>query len=149
MRELTKTKGVKGYTIEEGVLLKLKRSARGRIFSQLVVPESIREDVLRMCHDDFTGSHLGQKKTWAKLSNRFYCHNSYKDTRDYVDSCETCAKIKKPPASRANLKPITEFDKPFDIVGMDILELSRNSAGNKYLSFSRITSQSGLRPFEI
>lgn len=122
----------KAYSIEEGVLLKLKKNSNGRVLRQLVVPLAMREEVLRMCHDDFTGAHLGQKKTWAKLNNRFYWPGSYKDTIDHVESCEVCAKIKCPQATRAELKPIVEFDKPFDMVGMDILELSRTSLGNRY-----------------
>lgn len=44
-----------------------------------------------------------------------------------------CAKIKSPPPNRAELKPITEFSKPFDMVAVDILELSTTSSGNRYV----------------
>jgi hypothetical protein len=50
-----------------------------------------------------------------------------------VDSCEVCAKLKNPLASRAELQPITDFSKPFDMVAMDILELTRTNSGNKYV----------------
>ena len=41
--------------------------------------------------------------------------------------------MKDPTPNRERLKPILDFDKPFDIVGMDILELSRTSSGKKYV----------------
>jgi hypothetical protein len=44
-----------------------------------------------------------------------------------------CAKIKCPQASRAPLNQIVDFDKPFDKLGVDILELTRSSSGNKYV----------------
>lgn len=80
-----------------------------------------------MCHDNFTGAHLGGKKIWIKLNNNFYWPKSYSDTINYVNSCKVCAKIKDPIATRADLKLITEFKKPFDMVALDILEFSRSN----------------------
>ena len=85
-----------------------------------------------MCHDDLTGAHLGQRKTISKLNNRFYWPNSHKETIKYVESFELWAKSKLPPTQPAPLKPLTEFDKPFDQIILDILELIRSSSGNKY-----------------
>ena len=97
-----------------------------------MVPQELKSDILKLCHDDFTGGHLGEKKTWVKLSNRFYWQNYYKETINYVNKCSTCAKIKSPPANRANLKPILDFEKPFDKLAVDILELTRTDSGNRY-----------------
>lgn len=44
-----------------------------------------------------------------------------------------CAKIKSRPPNRAELKPITDFRKPFDMEAVDILELSTTSSGNRYV----------------
>ena len=123
----------KSFVMEDGVLLKLRKSRRGRIFKQLVVPEALKEDIFKLCHDNFTGAHLGEKKTWVKLNNRFFWPNAYKETISYVQSCPVCAKLKNPPATRANLKPIIDFDKPFDKMAVDILELSHTNSGNKYV----------------
>jgi hypothetical protein len=128
-----KSQKLNGYIFEDEVLLKYRKGRYGRRFKQLVVPLELRKDVLEMCHDNFTGAHLGEKKTWTKLNNRFYWPNSYKETMNYVNSCGICAKIKDPITTRAELKPITEFEKPFDMVAVDILELSRTSSGNKYV----------------
>ena len=114
--------------------MKLRKGRNKRIFKQLVVPLELRQDILKLCRDNFTGAHLGEKKTWIKLSNRFYQRSSYKDTIEYVKSCERCACAKDPPTTRANLKAITDFEKPFDKVGVDILELTTSSAGNKYIN---------------
>ena len=50
-----------------------------------------------------------------------------------METCEICAKVKSPQANRAELKPILDFEKPFDMVAVDILELSRTNIGNKYV----------------
>lgn len=124
---------VKGFIIEEGVLLKLRIAKNKRLFKQLVVPQTLKEDIFKLCHDNHTGAHLGEKKTWAKLHNRFYWKNAYQETIEYVKSCPVCARIKDPPTTRAYLKPITDFNRPFDKVAVDIMELSRSSSGNKYV----------------
>ncbi|CAF0859482.1 unnamed protein product [Brachionus calyciflorus] len=123
---------LKGYILEDNVLLKLRKK-KNKLFKQLVVPQILKKDILELCHDNFTGAHLGHKKTWIKLSNRFYWPNCYSEVKNYVESCEICAKIKNPPPNRAELNPITEFSKPFDMVAVDILELSTTSSGNKYV----------------
>ena len=133
IKEIEKKKKVKGYILENGVLLKLRKTKNNRIYKQLVVPNELKSDVFKLCHENFTGSHLGEKKTWIKLNNRFYWPNSCKDTINYVQSCEHCAKMKNPPPNRANLNPITDFEKPFDKVAIDILELTRTNSGNKYV----------------
>ncbi|CAF1114090.1 unnamed protein product [Brachionus calyciflorus] len=128
-----KNNQIKGFQIENNVLFKLRRQKNGKLFKQLVVPKELKLDILKMCHDNFTGAHLGQRKTWIKLNNRFYWQNSYQDTKNYVESCGVCSRIKDPPVTRAELKPITEFQKPFDMVAVDILELTRTNSGNKYV----------------
>ncbi|CAF1087344.1 unnamed protein product [Brachionus calyciflorus] len=104
----------------------LLRQKNGKLFKQLVVPKELKLDILKMCHDNFTGAHLGLRKTWIKLNNRSYWPNSYQDTKNYVESCDVCSRIKDPPATRAELKP-------FDMVAVDILELTRRNSGNKYV----------------
>jgi hypothetical protein len=51
----------------------------------------------------------------------------------HVKSCSVCASFKNPPPTRAPLHPIVDFQRPFDKVGMDILELSTTNSGNKYV----------------
>lgn len=124
---------VKGFIIENGVVVKLRKGKNKKLYRQLVVPCCLKEDILALCHDLYTGAHLGEHKTWTKLNNRFYWPNSSKDTQEYVKSCSVCAKTKDSPPNRAYLKPILDFEKPFDKVAVDILELTRSSSGNKYV----------------
>ncbi|CAF1025880.1 unnamed protein product [Brachionus calyciflorus] len=79
---------------ENNVLFRLRRQKNGKLFKQLVVPKELKLDILKMSHDNFTGAHLGQGKTWIKLNNRFYWPNSYQDTKNYVESCDVCSRIK-------------------------------------------------------
>ncbi len=75
---------LKGFVTERGVLLKLRKGKNGRIFRQIVVPVALKRDIMESCHDDFTGGHMGEKKTWTKLSNRYFWPNYFRETKDYV-----------------------------------------------------------------
>ena len=134
LRRATGEGKLEGFILENGVLLKIRKGKNRRLYKQLVVPETLKQDVFNLCHDNFTGAHLGEKKTWVKLHNRFYWKGAYTETMDYVKRCDVCAKLKRhQPVARANLKPIVNFDRPFDKVVVDVLELTRSNSGNKYV----------------
>lgn len=101
---------------------------------RIVVPEVLVETVLTTCHDDMSGGHLGFKKTWPKVRDRFYWKTMYRDTKNWVESCSKCASRKTPSTKRAQMVPINNATKPFDMVGVDILgPLPETYSGNKYL----------------
>ncbi|RNA26670.1 hypothetical protein BpHYR1_020947 [Brachionus plicatilis] len=58
-----KAQKMEGFLFEDGVLLKVRREIVGVLKKLLVVPKEIRPDILKICHDNFMGSHLGEKKT--------------------------------------------------------------------------------------
>ena len=120
----------KNYILENNILF---RKTTSRI--TLVIPTAMKETVLRMCHNDMGGGHLGFKKTWPKLRDRFYWPNMYKDTEDWIKSCVECAKRKSPKQiTKIEMHPIESPDTPFDKLGVDILgPLTVTSQGNKYI----------------
>ena len=67
-------------------------------FSQqlLMVPESLREQVLQGCHDCPTSGHLGQQKTYDHVKRLFIWHEMSTDVTLYVKTCAICSKNKKP-----------------------------------------------------
>ena len=58
--ESVKQNKTKGYIIENDIIFKIRKGKNRRTFKQLVVPVALRADVLKLCHDNFTGSHLGE-----------------------------------------------------------------------------------------
>ena len=117
------------WSFSQIVGLLYKTKPHGKV---IVVPQSIREKVLKIYQNDVGGGHLGFKKTWPKIRDRFFWKSMHKDTYNWIKSCSACACRKIPEKTRADLKPINTASLPFEMV--DILgPLKETTNGNKYV----------------
>ena len=106
----------------------------GRIRYQVVVPKPRREEVVRELYGGQTGGHLGQKKTLAKVCQRFYWSGMNADVRSFVRQCYTCASKKSPTKRRR--APLQQYvvGEPMQRTALDILgPLPETERGNKYV----------------
>ena len=102
---------------------------------RLIVPKIYVEHILRGCHDDIGGSHLGRTKTLNKIAQRFYWIGMSKDVKNWVLSCAKCCARK---SSRSKTEPeqipLPIVENPFDRVSVDFVgpcPLTDN--GNRYI----------------
>lgn len=81
-------------------------------------------------------AHLGIRKTFDKLKERFNWPGIYADTVDVVNSCVACQKFKnnRRKDTRAKMTPIVAKG-PFDIVGIDLFDVSINKKPHHILAF--------------
>lgn len=102
---------------------------------RIVVPACYRLHILRCCHDDLGGSHLGKTKTLDKVAQRFYWLGMAADVRDYVAACVCCSARKSPRgANKLPLISMPTVEHPFDRVAVDFIgPLPTSKNGNKYL----------------
>ena len=125
------------YLDESGILFHLWSPSKRRvtsIFSQVVIPSSLRYEVLVACHDDPTAGHFGVFKTYEKIRARYYWNGMFKDIEHWCNTCVDCA-MKKMPRNKhkAPLLPIP-VDGAFDRVAMDILgPFPVTNSGNRYV----------------
>ena len=54
---------------------------------QLVVPDSLKEEILYGVHDGVNGKHLGEKISITKLKGRFYWPGHYSDVQSWCANC--------------------------------------------------------------
>jgi hypothetical protein len=47
---------------------------------QMLVPESLKEEILKFYHDVPTAGHLGIDRTLEKIKQHFYCFNPFCET---------------------------------------------------------------------
>lgn len=115
-----------------------KRGALNRVDSQsrmlLVIPHSMRADILHAMHDEPTAGHLGFDKTYAKIRTRFWWHGISGDTREWIRSCTACQQRKTPrlpPAGK--LQPLI-VNEPWHTVAVDAMgPLDKTTHGNQYI----------------
>ncbi|OWY97309.1 reverse transcriptase, partial [Phytophthora megakarya] len=101
---------------------------------RLVVPDTLRADMLHYSHEDFQGGHQGINRTFERLRSEFYWIGMYADVQKFVRECVDCASAKgRPPVlgpSPGNIEPRY----PFEVVSMDfVTELPESDRGNTYL----------------
>ena len=102
--------------------------------SLFILPTSLHAEVLRGCHDDPLGGHLGTHKTLAKVRQHYYWYQMRKDVDLYVQACDVCSRAKK--ASRHRRAPLGQYrvGSVMERVHIDILgPLPLSPSGNRYI----------------
>jgi hypothetical protein len=60
-------------------------------------------DILKACHDEPCGGHFSDKRTTYKiLQLGYYWPSIFKDTKQYVRSCDNFQRMGRPTASQRN-----------------------------------------------
>ena len=97
------------------------------------MPETLREKVMRIAHDNIFGGHLGSRKTQDKIAMHFYWPGCFSEIRRYCQSCAICQKnnVNKPP--KVPLVNIPVIGKPFSKVSFDLIgPLPKSQKGNRF-----------------
>ena len=96
-----------------------------------VVPEHIRKRVMEETHGGTLGGHYPGNRLYNTLARHWWWEGMYLDAIRYSKSCPECAIVSgggkqyRPP-----LHPIP-VERPFQIVGVDIMDLPKTQRGNK------------------
>ena len=101
---------------------------------QLIVPRELQREVLWNAHDGLLGGHLGQKKTREKALKKFYWRGIREDCNNWVNTCDVCARQKRP--QRKPHAPLGSMatGAPLDRLATDILgPFPESTRGNKYV----------------
>jgi len=123
----------KDFTIHRNALY--KRVDNSRSGKALVIPSFLRRDVLRALHDDPTGGHMGEEKTYYRVRQRYWWPGMSRSVKSYVSSCRTC-QVNKPVGGTpvGKLMPIPPPAAPFDTIGADHLgPFKETKRGNRHI----------------
>ena len=61
-----------------------------------VPPGSARLKVLQLCHDFLAARHFGFNKTMKSITRDYWWPRMWKFVKEFIQSCETCARAKAP-----------------------------------------------------
>lgn len=125
--------------LRDGIIIHVqtvKRGKKEKVIEQLFIPKSMRESILRECHDGITSGHFGVDRTYNTVRDRFYWPGMYLDVKAWVQSCELCGGGKQPkPSTRtAPIGTLPIPTSPFEIVSVDIMgPLQPTPRGNRFI----------------
>lgn len=121
LRELSKLE------LQNGILYR-KRKTSEVMHYQLVLPEELRDMVMRSLHDEM--GHLGIDRTLDLTRTRFFWPKMGNDIERKIKSCGRCICRKAPPEKAAPLVNI-HVTRPLELVCMDFLSIEPDRSNTK------------------
>ena len=127
------------YVMSEGILFHFlfsrgKGKREVRAIKQLVVPDTLKEDVLQAYHEALTVGHHGVDRTFNVIKVKYYWDCLYNDIEKYVKSCLKCQQSTRSyNAKCAPLNPLPP-GMPFEWVHMDFIgPFNRTAKGYNHI----------------
>ena len=101
---------------------------------QLIVPKSLKEEIMEELHAGVVGGHLGEEKTIHQLKRRFYWPGYSQDVRNWCRTCANCATRKtQAPKQKAPMQTI-KSGYPMQVIAVDIMgPLPESDGRNSYI----------------
>lgn len=119
--------------VKQGVLYRKYLKDETTCQYQIIVPKSMRHDVLHNYHDIPTAAHLGTAKMQGRIQQAFYWPTMKDDIKQYCRSCDKCSARKTAKTIRA---PLGQYlvGEPMERIAIDILgPLPKTELGNKFI----------------
>ena len=124
------------FEMKMDVLYRVCNKGGDKQMSQIMVPESLRDHVMKLSQDSIMGGHLGINKTLEKIKTVFYWPDMAGDVGRYGKSCDICQKtISKGRISKVPLEKVPLIDMPFKRVAVDTVGpiFPASEEGHRYL----------------
>jgi len=114
--------------LKDGVLYRRTKICEQE-YSQLVLPEALREIVFSSLHDDL--GHQGRDRTLSLFKQRFFWPGMERFVKDKISNCARCIRSKTP-AEISSLVNITTSS-PMELVCIDFLSLEKSKGGYEHI----------------
>ncbi|UYV68419.1 hypothetical protein LAZ67_5004277, partial [Cordylochernes scorpioides] len=101
----------------------------------LVIPKTKQLELLEQMHDHPTSGHMGIKRTYSRIKDKYFWPSMFKTVEKYVSSCPEC-QFRKTPSQQPSgqLQPIPPASRPFERIGIDLLgRFPKSIHGNRWI----------------
>ncbi len=100
----------------------------------MVIPATLWEELMAELHGGHTSGHLGNRKTLAKLRDRYFWAGMSAHVRSFLRNCERCAKRKSPGKRRKPPLQQLPVGARMERVALDIVgPLTETNDGNRWI----------------
>ena len=120
------------FVNDEGLLCRYWENKRYPV-EQLVIPDKFIQVTLNILHDTAVAGHPGKERMLAAARLRYYWPTMKKDIDKHVDECLKCAQFKGAVPKPAPILSYPPPAGPWEVVGIDTLQLMPSYQGSKYL----------------
>ena len=117
--------------LKNGVLHRRQADQRCGTLEQLVLPSSLRPDVLASLHDGM--GHQGYERTMELLRLSVYWPAMYRKVRDYISSCERCTMGRAPVLHTTSSRLLAS--RSLELQAIDFIKFEIASDGREKLMF--------------
>jgi len=121
--------------VAEGVLQRrMTPSLSGLAQVSVVVPPSLRQKVIQLCHRPKTAGHFYYWKTLKTIKRHFVWPGMSRQVQTFCRACEVCATRKN--AGRKQKAPMRRYDvgMPMEEIAIDLMgPFPESNRGNKYV----------------
>ena len=119
------------FAVVDSILYFIDSKKQGR--KRAVVPVHLQEQILKEYHGGVMAGHFSGDRLYKLASRHWWWETLYKDAVSYCRNCPECAIVSG--VGRINrplLHPIP-VHRPFQIWGVDVMELPVTAKGNRYV----------------
>lgn len=126
------------WMVKNGLLYKkiqMKQYRNEENWWKLYIPETLRQEAMKTCHDNPKAGHFGVRKTLYRVKKDFFWPKMLPDVKHYVKNCEICATHK---VSQKNpfgqMGKHREVTAPWQIISLDLMgPFPKSKKGNTML----------------
>lgn len=127
----------RGLVLSGGLLCKAPENGQYGI-CRPYVPGTMRNSIIKACHDDILAGHPGIQRTQQKIALRYYWPTLNADVADYVRNCASCNLNKKLGNERKVAMQPLSIMTPWSLVQLDYIVVAKEKKdasdwGNRYI----------------
>ena len=100
--------------------------------SRVAVPQQLRQKIMQEYHDGRLAGHFSGPRLYKTLVRKWWWPHMYTDAMNYTNGCPQCAIVEGTGRRQKPLLQPIVTEHPFQIVGVDIMELPVTTQGNRY-----------------
>ena len=101
--------------------------------SRVVVPQQLHQEIMQNYHDGHLAGHFSGPQLYKTLAQRWWQPHIYTDAMSYANNCPQCAIVDGTGRRQKPLLQPIATERPFQIIGVDIMELPVTTQGNRYV----------------